>query len=116
MTREDYWKECISVAADECGLAMTVEQIAHFADTVAGAHETYGMAFGDAVASANLSARSKRENADLTKALNHEREKEVCDICCGRGRIISTTGVWATNTGCHTCNGEGKVHPSKKYR
>lgn len=41
----DYWAECISIAADECGLELTPEQMAYLADAASGAHEHYGMAF-----------------------------------------------------------------------
>lgn len=42
----DYWEECISIAADECGLTLTKEQLACLAESVEGGHENYGMAFG----------------------------------------------------------------------
>lgn len=43
--QSDYWSECISEAADECGVELTAEQLAVFARTVEGGHECYGMAF-----------------------------------------------------------------------
>lgn len=45
MTDLDYWKECISIAADECDLSITAEQLEMLGDSVAGGHENYGMAF-----------------------------------------------------------------------
>lgn len=41
----DYWKECISIAAEECGLDLTNEQLNELAEGVSGGHEHYGMAF-----------------------------------------------------------------------
>lgn len=41
----DYWKECISIAADECDLTLTDEQLACLAESAKGGHENYGMAF-----------------------------------------------------------------------
>lgn len=41
----DYWKECISIAADECDLTLTAEQLDSIAESVQGGHENYGMAF-----------------------------------------------------------------------
>jgi len=41
----DYWKECISCGADECGLTLTSEQINDLAEAVQGGHEHYGQAF-----------------------------------------------------------------------
>ena len=45
MTTTDFWKECISIAAEECGLAITAEQLAVIAESVEGGHANYGMAF-----------------------------------------------------------------------
>lgn len=41
----DYWKECISQAAEECDLTLTADQLEVIADAVYGGHENYGMAF-----------------------------------------------------------------------
>lgn len=41
----DYWKECISIAAEECELSMTPEQLSYIADAASVGHEHYGMAF-----------------------------------------------------------------------
>jgi hypothetical protein len=40
-----YWEECISIAAEECGLSMTGEQCQELAESVSVGHENYGMAF-----------------------------------------------------------------------
>jgi len=45
MTDLDYWKECISIAAEECDLSLTDDQLAALADGVSGGHENYDMAF-----------------------------------------------------------------------
>lgn len=45
MTDLDYWKECISIAAEECDLSLTAEQLDALADGASGGHEHYGMAF-----------------------------------------------------------------------
>jgi len=54
MAVKDYWRECISIAAEECELTLTPEQVEHIADTVEGAHENYGMAFYSPPASDRL--------------------------------------------------------------
>lgn len=41
----DYWKECISIAAEECGLTLTGEQLDALASSAQAGHEHYGMAF-----------------------------------------------------------------------
>lgn len=45
MTTTDYWQECLSTAADECGLTLTRDQLRFLAQAVEGAHENYDMAF-----------------------------------------------------------------------
>jgi len=55
MTDLDYWKECISVAADECELEMTDAQLEYIADAAASGHDHYGMAFYSPPASERLS-------------------------------------------------------------
>lgn len=46
MTAErDYWEECISLAAEECGLTLTPDQLNCLAESAEKGHESYGMAF-----------------------------------------------------------------------
>ncbi len=42
----DYWKECISVAANDCGLSLTEEQLECLVGAVESGHENYRMALG----------------------------------------------------------------------
>lgn len=51
---KDYWKECISIAADECGVALTAEQLEYIADSAEVGHDYYGMAFYSPPASDRL--------------------------------------------------------------
>lgn len=41
----EYWKECVSIGADECGAVLTDEQLEYIAGSVESGHEHYGMAF-----------------------------------------------------------------------
>ena len=41
----DYWCECVSLAAEECDLVLTDDQLTYIAESVRGGHENYGMAF-----------------------------------------------------------------------
>jgi hypothetical protein len=41
----DYWRECISQSAEECGVALTDEQLSAIAEDVSVGHRQYGMAF-----------------------------------------------------------------------
>lgn len=45
MTRDEYYAECISDAAHECGLTMTEAQLKYIAKAVEGAAENVDMAF-----------------------------------------------------------------------
>lgn len=45
MDAQEYWIECVSLGADECGATLTKEQIECIAGSVQGGHENYGMAF-----------------------------------------------------------------------
>jgi len=45
MSDLEYWKECISIAAEECDLSLTAEQLDALADGASSGHEHYGMAF-----------------------------------------------------------------------
>jgi hypothetical protein len=41
-----YWEDCISEAADECGLVMTNKQLMFMVSAVEGSHKNYGLATG----------------------------------------------------------------------
>lgn len=44
-TKIDYWRECIAIAAEECDLTLTPEQLACLASGAESGHDHYGMAF-----------------------------------------------------------------------
>ena len=44
-THKDYWQECIAIAAEECDLKLTPEQLDYLAGAAENGHEHYGMAF-----------------------------------------------------------------------
>ena len=70
----DYWKECLSEAADECGLKLTAEQLDCLAGAAESGHEHYGMAFYSPPASDRVAA-VERECREKLKAqqTGHER-------------------------------------------
>lgn len=76
--QQDYWKECISIAADECGLSLTPEQLDCLASSAEAGHEHYGMAFYSPSSSERLSeiesehkARYKRLEAEFERYRNN---------------------------------------------
>lgn len=76
MTGLDYWKECISIAADECELTLTPEQLTYLADSVSGGHENYGMAFYSPPPSERMHDIEREWKAKL-KAQQDEHERYV---------------------------------------
>jgi hypothetical protein len=44
-SRNNYWEECIAIAAEECNLSLTPEQLDYLAESVLVSHENYGLAF-----------------------------------------------------------------------
>ena len=43
--QQDYWQECMAIAAEECDLELTPEQLDCLASSAENGHEHYGMAF-----------------------------------------------------------------------
>lgn len=105
----DYWKECISEAAEECGAVLTDEQITCIASWAEGAHDNYRQATGLDVADRNYSASKDAEIDRLKNEVKKEREKVHCRECDGRGRIITQGPYHSSDTQCWKCNGDGRV-------
>lgn len=100
----DYWEECISIALEECGLSATKEQINDIAGAVEGAHENYGMAFGyDAIPNP-----LQEENRKLQAEIKAERDKVICELCHGKGRIITPGPYHSSDSECPRCRGDGR--------
>lgn len=73
MNTLDYWKECLSNSAGECGLTLTEEQLTRLAEAVENAHDNYGMAFYSPPASDRLN-EIEREWKEKVKKLEQESE------------------------------------------
>jgi len=69
--QRDYWQECMAIAAEECGLTLTQEQLDCLANGAESGHEHYGMAFYSPPASERLSEIEDGYKAKL-KALQAE--------------------------------------------
>ncbi len=101
----DYWRECISCAADECGLSLTDEQLECLAAGAKGGHECYGDAFYQP------DSPYPGEIRRLQDELKREQSKVVCPKCAGAG-TYTTYGPYHSATGrCFKCQGDGKVLP-----
>jgi hypothetical protein len=64
---DDYWADCLSEAALECGAILTAEQLSNMASAVRISHENYGMAFYSPPPSDRLHAIKREEAAKLTQ-------------------------------------------------
>ena len=106
----DYWKECISIAADECGLVLTEEQLECLADSVEGGHENYGMAFGHDCIPNPVESRVQEELQNLKREIQKREEWECSTKPC---RTCTTTGgvkdSWGRDMTCPNCDGKGRV-------
>jgi hypothetical protein len=71
---KDYWAECVVSAADEIELELTVSQVDHLAQAIAGGHENYGMAFYSPPASDRLNEIEREWKAKYARL---EKEHEA---------------------------------------
>jgi hypothetical protein len=99
----DYYKECIEIAAGDCGLTITPEQVEFLAGAVEGGAENIGTAFH------TPDSPLIGENARLRRELSQERAKVVCKDCGGRGRIFTPGPYHSSDSQCGTCHGDGKI-------
>lgn len=74
MTTRDYWEEVLAIAAEECELTLTEQQLACLAEAADGAHEHYGMSFYSPP-STDLIEDIKREYEAKIKAKDRELER-----------------------------------------
>ena len=74
MDAKDYWVECIGVASDDCGAALTKNQVESIAAAAQGAHECYGMAFGSPPGTDRIAA-IERECGAKVRAAQEEAER-----------------------------------------
>lgn len=73
--KRDYWAESMAIAAEECGLVLTPEQLEYLAGAAESSHEHYGMAFYSPPASdriAQLQREFDKRADDLRKQADAE--------------------------------------------
>ena len=104
MGTDDYWRETIESACEECGLTATQEQIACLAESAMLSHENAHMAFGPIPENP-----LRRENEELRRELKKERAKQVCSLCGGKGTITMSYATRSSTSECHKCHGEGRL-------
>lgn len=104
---DSYWEECVSEALDGVAIFATNWQISYIAEFIKGAHENYGMAFGHECIPNPL----RQENENLKKVLKDEKEKIICEVCDGKGIIITEGCTFVSRSECWRCRGEGRYKP-----
>ena len=77
MKEFEYWDECVSEALEDAGVSATDEQIKIIGSWVEGAHDNYGMATGDDVASENYRASIDRNYKEAIERVNKESRIEA---------------------------------------
>jgi hypothetical protein len=72
--QRNYWRECLAIAAEECNLKLTTEQLDYLASAAESGHEHYGMAFYSPPDSDRISDIEREWRAKLTtQQQEHER-------------------------------------------
>lgn len=112
----EYWREAVMYAFEgidrfDVIKAMTKEQLDEIGEALATSADNQSMAFGWDVASSNRSAELRREEDDLRKELQRERNKVTCRECNGHGRLRYSAGPWAVDSPCDRCNSTGRHDP-----
>lgn len=78
---DDYWHECVAVAAQDCSAALTPEQVDYIAGCVRVSHERYRQATGLDVADQNWRAdrdnEQQRKGADDVLRYVEERVRRI---------------------------------------
>jgi hypothetical protein len=106
----DYWKECISVAANDCGLSLTEEQLECLVGAVESGHENYRMALGYNDIPNPVESRAQEELRQLKIEKQKQEEwknsTKPCRTCVTSGCV---TDIWGRDIVCPNCDGRGRV-------
>lgn len=105
----DYWKECISISSEECGIILTDAQIECLAEGVQGGFENYSMAHGyDCI-------RGESDESRELKRLKSEKEKYDNYISLTKPCHFCNDGIakdsWGRDCTCNNCYGKGRIYP-----
>lgn len=73
---QDYWQECIAIAAEECELKLTEEQLECLASAAESGHDHYGMAFYSPPVSDRINEIEREWKAKL-KAKQDEHDRYI---------------------------------------
>lgn len=63
----EYWKESLASAAEDCGLAITDEQLDFMAEAMKGSHECYGLYSGNDFIPNPCESQAKKRTRETKK-------------------------------------------------
>lgn len=114
--RIEFWEEAVGDAFCQIDKwevfeTLTKDEQKKLGENLARWAESEGSAYGWDVASSNRSAELRREEDDLRKELQRERNKVTCRECNGHGRLRYSAGPWAVDSSCDRCNSTGRHDP-----
>ena len=103
----NYWKECISISAEEGGIVLTDAQIEWLAEGVKGGFENYSMAHGyDCI-------RGESDESIQLKKLKDENEKQRIYMAktkpCRHCLDGTSKDSWGRDCTCDRCGGKGRI-------
>lgn len=105
----NYWKECISIAADEIDLEMTDAQLKYLADAVEGGAENYSQAMGHDCIPNPVESRAQEELREMKRKAQQQEEwvskTKPCRLCCTTGAVKDG---WGRDQTCFRCDGKGR--------
>lgn len=104
MNKSEYWIECLSIAADECGASLTTEQRDFIASAIKDGHDTYGMAFYSPPASDRLNEIESEWKAKL------DRLQKQFDIYMGNAETAVKKALRQYPDANVTIGEDGEVH------
>lgn len=107
--RSEYWQEAVEHAFDDIDILLTPEQLCVVAESMDVAHEMFGMASGEHVATSNRWADQDREIKTLRQQLRDEEAKTVCPACRGHGTCTYNGPIGSASSRCYKCGGAGRL-------
>lgn len=102
---QNYWEESVACSLDEHGIVATPEQITAIANDMQCSAENKGMMFGEHC----IPNLVELELKETKKKLEIDREKIICPLCKGKGRLIEYGPVHSSDSECWNCHGEGRL-------
>jgi len=102
----NYWEECLSIAAEECGLVLTDEQLSYLAEAVEGGRDNYSQAHGYDVIGSPVNTELTKLKQQVKQREDWENSTRPCPECSTTGWVIDS---WGRDATCLNCDGKGRI-------